>query len=272
MIDRRWNRSLVVSDIHGCHVEKRAWKVFLDVCSDGCEGRPWDAVYLNGDTCDMSQLAKFDKKGGGMISKNNEDDDITLEEEIFYIKTSIFTPLRKALGEKTKIVFRLGNHDFRFKTVSETKPEALMTLLKTMRKHKSLYLEDILELDAYGIEYDDKDMRTLFDCYTITHGWKTNKTCAEWYLTRLGSGTSGHTHKATVAARVMKGRSEFWHESGCMCKIMNVPYLPYGTLPEWTQGFVSVVIDTESKRPFPQFHLIDDQFKCRFNNIVYEGR
>lgn len=264
----RWQRYLIASDLHSYCLDKRAWTIFLGVASDGCEGRAWDCVILNGDTCDFASLARFDRSGGGVMKRSELGDDFTLEEEILCIQTDIFRPLRKAAA-KAPIIFRNGNHEQRWERVTTSKPEALMSLLKTMKKRNSFYLPDILELQKYGIQYDEKETMKLHDCYTLTHGWRTNKTCAEYYLQRFGSGTSGHTHKASVAQKVLQGKLETWMESGCLCRIKDVSYLQYGAHPDWTQGYLTVVIDTKYKRAYPQFHAIDDAYRSRFNAIVY---
>src|SRR5439155_27389345 len=97
-------------------------------------------------------------------------DEISLAEEIHWIRTQILAPLRKAVGPKTPILMRLGNHETRFLSIAENNPTALAELLKTMRKLKSLYLEDVLELDKYGVRLSYNAIDVLYDTFTIIHG------------------------------------------------------------------------------------------------------
>lgn len=253
-------RILVVSDLHACHLDQKAWEVVLGVASS----RPWTHLVFNGDTCDFAQLGKFDKR----ISAYQREfaDDITLDEEILFVKTAILKRARKAVGPKTKILFRLGNHSTRWLSTMESNPRVLAELYKAARKHGSFHLEDVLSLDSMGIRisYNERD---VIGGFTFTHGHKTNKTCIRDYLHAYGSGTSGHRHTMDVFRKYHRGRLETWIESGCLCKLRKIPYLPFGNEPEWINGFVSVAV--ENGFPHPEGHVINDNYECRFDGELF---
>src|SRR4051794_19704417 len=112
MTNKHWHRLLIASDLHGCYLDRDAYAVFLQVAASF----PWDQCILNGDVADFSQLMNHDKKLG--TYEREFRDCISLDEEVFYIKTDIFRPLRKSL-KKTPILMRLGNHETRYLQVSE---------------------------------------------------------------------------------------------------------------------------------------------------------
>jgi hypothetical protein len=225
----------VLSDLHAQYLDPNAWNITLGALGS----RPVDVVVLNGDTCDFGQIGKFDKRL--FTYRMAMQEEMSLMEEIIEVKENIFRRLRKACP-KARIVFRIGNHEERFTATRDSHPEALSTLLKTMRRLRSLELEDVLDLDKYGIEmsYNDKDV--FGGCYTTIHGHKTSKTAIEHYLHAYGSGTSGHTHSGNIRRRYHRGRLETWAESMCLCRVRKIPYLPFGNEPEWVQGFITARI------------------------------
>ena len=123
---------------------------------------------------------------------------------------------------------RLGNHETRYLRIAEANAQALVQLLKTMRKNRSLYLEDILSLDVFKIRLSYNPEDVLYDTFTIIHGVKTAKTAAKQNLFMYGSGTSGHTHRMNCHTEVMRGKIQGWWESGCLRTTKNIEYLPFG--------------------------------------------
>lgn len=239
-----WQRVLIASDLHGCYLDKQAYRVFLGVCKEF----EWDHCYLNGDVCDFTQLSSHDKKVGKY--QRDFQDDFSLDEELLFIKTDIFSPLRKALG-KAKITMRLGNHDTRYLSIAENNPSALGELLKTMRKNQSLYLEDVLALDKFKIQLSYNPEDTLFNSFTLVHGVKTSKNVARQNLMAYGCGTSGHSHRMGCYTENQRGRVAGWWESGCLRTTKNIEYLPFGARVDWSQGFLELHI-----HPSGEFHCL----------------
>lgn len=244
-----FQKILVASDLHGCYLDKRAYRVFLAVAAS----TKWDLVVLNGDVADFSQISSHEAK---IRSNGHEFFDVpTLEEELEFIKQEIFAPLRKAVGPKTRILMRKGNHEDRWDNISETNATALSELLKTFRRNKSLYLADVLCLDKYKIELSEKAEDTFGGCFTFIHGDSLSKTAAKNNLMRYGSGTSGHTHKMTMFTDVVYGKRHGWWESGCLRTTKNVEYLPFGKRTDWSHGFL-------------ELHVREGEFHCLPHFIV----
>jgi predicted phosphodiesterase len=232
-----FERILICSDHHGCYLDRRAWRVFLSVATE----KQWDRVILNGDVFDFAQLSVHDRKSQRNFDRDYHDD-FTIEDELFHVQTELFAPLRKAVGNKTKIQMRLGNHDARFIKASMSSPDALMQLLKTMRKRKSVYLEDVAQLNRWNIELSYNDIDVLYDTFTIIHGVKTSQNAAKTNLLTFGSGTSGHTHRANSFKQTMHGKLQGWWESGCMRTKEKVEYLPIGSKPDWSHAYLELHI------------------------------
>lgn len=237
--DRDWRRILIASDLHGPYLDKLAYRAFLAVATE----MEWDHCYLNGDIADFSQISSHPKKIGGYEREFR--DDISLDEEIHIVREDIFRPLRKAL-KKTPITMRLGNHDYRWLTVAESNPDALTKIVKAMRKCKSLYLEDIFQMDKFGVQLSYNAVDVLYGTYTLIHGVKTGQGAAKANLLRYGSGTSGHSHRANCYTTVMHGKIQGWWESGCLRTTKNVEYLPMGDRPDWSQAFLELTINAKT--------------------------
>lgn len=245
-----YDRILIFSDVHGCYMDREAYRVLIGVA----ESAQWDRVIANGDIADFSQISSHVRKVGAY--QREFLDDITLEQEIHCIRTEILAPLRKAVGKKTKILMRLGNHETRWLAVAENNPTALAELLKSMRRAKSLYLEDVLQLDKFGITLSYNSVDVLFGTFTVIHGVKTSQGVAKANLLRYGSGTSGHTHRMNSWTQVMHGHLQGWFESGCLRTVKNVEYLPMGDRPDWSQGFLTLTIHRETGEFFCKPHFI----------------
>jgi len=244
-----WLDGLIFSDAHGVYLDRKAYRCFLGAA----EEFPWDFCIDNGDTCDFSQISNHVRKVGAFQREFAEE--YSLSEELHVIRTEILAPLRKALG-KTPITMRLGNHDTRWLSIAENNPTALAELLKNMRKHKSLYLEDALQLDKYGIKLSYNAVDVLYGSFTVIHGVKCSPGVAKANLMRYGSGTSGHTHRLNCWTQVMHGKIQGWWESGCLRTVKNVEYLPMGDRPDWAQGFLTLKINKDTGEFFCQPHFI----------------
>jgi len=260
---KAWQRILIGSDIHGPYMDRQAYKCFLAVASLGF----WDQVILNGDICDFSQLSGHVRKVGSFQKQFQED--VSLAEELHIVRTDILAPLRKALG-KTPILMRLGNHDTRWLSIAENNPTALAELIKSMRRCKSLYLEDALLLDKYGVKLSYNAVDVLYGTFTLIHGVKCSPGVAKANLLRYGSGTSGHSHRMNAWTQVMHGKLQGWFESGTLRTVKNIEYLPMGDRPDWAQGFLTLTINKDTGHFFCTPHFIIDGV-CEVDGTLYRG-
>lgn len=256
-----FERVLILSDLHGPFLDKRCFKIVLDVIADW---KP-DTIILNGDTADFSQISKHDRKirfKGGQY-----DVPWGLYEEIMFIRHQILEPLRKAAG-KARIIFRKGNHEQRWDDIVATNPGVLSEMLTTARRLRSFEIPDILQFQKYGITYDPTPILRLHNLFTVIHGVKTSKMAPRDNLRLFGSGTSGHTHRLGVWTEIMHGHLQSWTESACLRSVDDIEYLPFGNKPDWSQGFASLYIN--KKKFFCTPHQIIGR-QCEFHGKIYSA-
>lgn len=257
-----FERLLISSDHHAWFLDKPSWKIFLQVCEDY---HP-DRVILNGDILDCASISEHVKK----IEVYNSDvlEEYTFDEELAIAQREIFAPLRKALGKDPKILMRLGNHEMRFLHPNRANAQALAEIIETCRKRRSEHLEDLLKLDKYGATLSYKSVDVLYNTFSVIHGVKTGPGAPKANLLRYGSGTSGHDHRANCFTQVVRNSLNGWWTSGCMRKIKNVEYLPFGDQPDWANAFLSLTINKNTGHFFCKTHFIIDG-QCEFNGKIY---
>ena len=128
----------------------------------------------------------------------------------------------------------------------------------------------MLQFKELGIEMDRGEKRggritdTTFlqktgDRGCLIHGYLTGQNCLKKYLmTYLCSGTSGHTHSMRREVLSWYGGEFVWQESGCLCRKVNVEYLPIGKHATWTHGFVTMWRNKYDGQLFIKGHEIKD--------------
>lgn len=244
-------------------LDRKAWKVFLQVC----EAYQPDRVIGNGDILDCSSISDHVKKVEMYWPELLQD--YSFDYELDFTFDEILKPLRKAVP-KAKIELRLGNHEMRFLRPNRASAAALGEIHETCVKRKATQLEDLLKLDKIGATLSYKAIDNLYGTFTLIHGVKTNAGAAKANLLRYGSGTSGHSHRGNVAGQKMRGVQCSWWESCCLRTIENVEYLPHGDSPDWVQGFLSLTIKKSSGKFFCKQHLIING-ECEFGGKVYSA-
>lgn len=252
-------RILVLSDIHGVFIDHKAWEVVLAIIANNT----FDEIILNGDILDFPLISRFDKKLFDIpILKNYSE---TLEIE--FTKQVILQPL-KDLAPESRIIFRLGNHEER---LTEGKYSvAAERIAKVFKNYNTSELDQMLELDKIGIEYDPSNVRNYFNQFDVVHGLSLSKNAPGKNIYEyMGSGTSGHSHRMNSTYIRNKHNSYVWVESGCLRTVDNVEYIPTAKVADWMQGFVTVVFDRDTDLFYVKSHPIIEG-TCEFNGIVYK--
>lgn len=263
-------KHVVISDIHASPVmaDLRAFNTFLAAFAEN----PCDTLTINGDLLDLAQL--MDK--GKRVERRKDFVQPTLAEEIDFCVDNVLKPLRKA-QPKISFVFKPGNHETRLIRALAGNTEGLRELVQTAYKRKSLDLEDLLHFDDLKIEmsYGEKNGVDFFRLNggraAVLHGVKTNKTRMKHYLGFfLCSGTSGHTHKLETEKWPWYGGQYTWAESGCLCRIEDIPYLPEGSDPGWAHGFTTIWQHKVTGETFVKNHPIQN-YTLEYHGKVYEA-
>lgn len=256
-----WERILIFSDTHSTFLDRKAWNIFLQVCEDY---QP-DRVIGNGDILDCTSISDHASK----IRHFNPEvlEDYSFDYELEFTFNEILKPLRKAIG-KAKLQLRLGNHEIRFLLPKRANAAALAEIHETCVKRRATHLEDLMKLDKVGATLSYNGVDVLYGTFTLIHGIKTSAGAAKANLLRYGSGTSGHSHRANGHTQVMHGKPQGWRESACLRTIKNVEYLAHGDIPDWIQGFQTLMINKNSGKYFLQTYFIIGN-TCEFHGKIY---
>lgn len=270
-----YEKHAILSDIHGFHVDVHALSVTLAALNN-C---PLDVLHLNGDTLDVPNLMGENKHKFSI-----DDEDISLAEEIEFTYEHILKPLRKAVGKKTRIMFRLGNHEARLIRIDAGNRRGLRELLEAANKQscsptdfaKLLRFDELgIELDR-GVEKENYKTDTSFiqkkhDRGTVTHGWLTNANRCKKYIEIFhSSGTTGHTHAMKSEIIPWVDGNLGWYESGCLCKKTGVGFFPLGKPSLWVHGFITMWRNKYDGTMFWNQHKIED-YTLEFRGKIYSS-
>jgi hypothetical protein len=252
---------IVISDLHGIYLDEKCFNVFLKVLA---ENQP-DELVINGDALDLPFLSRHSQKliKAGVLSDYSEIGEIEL------VRNKILTPLRKA-APNTNIVFRLGNHDERITNPYELTQAQLKRLAVVYTHYQTTKLDEMLGLKELNIEYDATPVKNYYGIYDVMHGLSLSKNAQEAnILNRMGSGTTGHSHRLGVKYMTKGGKHYSWSESGHMRTQDEVEYLPTAVLPDWQQGFIEVQFNEDRTSYFQTPHAIING-ECIFNGKLYK--
>jgi predicted phosphodiesterase len=270
--ERDFFKPWVISDLHGFYVDKKAFSCVLQAMSEN----PVDVLYINGDLLDLPWLMSE-----GKHKFSAEEDHVTVDEEIDFTVDHILKPLRKVLGKKVPIIFKPGNHEDRLLRMNASNTIGLREIVTAGLKRDRMKLTSMLRFDDLGITLDrgekkqGRDTDTTFlrkrgDRGALIHGYLTAQNRLKKYLdTYLCSGTSGHTHAMKRETKPWYGGEFVWQESGCLCRMVNVEYLPIGKDTTWTHGFVTIWVNKYDGQLFVKGHEIKD-YTLEFKGQIYE--
>lgn len=237
-----WKLDIVISDLHSVFVDRKALSVVLQVLTESDVSTLW----INGDLMDFtsisSHIPKIQKLHGneflGQFLPRH-----SIRREIEVVKEHILSPLRKAVGKKTRIVYRThANHEARYTTPSqESKGWAEIREVEQELGARSGSLYDLLDLGHYNVEIDDKPQTLVKGTLLLTHGETAVETAPKKNFNDYKvSGISSHTHRMGVYEERARGTGEkfVWHESGHLRTQDNVEYL--SKPPNWQQGYLAL--------------------------------
>ena len=269
--ERDWQKIGVVSDLHGFYCDLAALSCVLQVAKE----HPFDEWYINGDLLDLPWLMAKDKHKFSL-----DDEHVSVDEEIEFTVEHILRPLRKALGKKTPIIFKPGNHEDRLLRINANNSVGLREIVQAGLKRDRMHLTSMLRFDELGITLDRGEkkngrhtdatfLQKHGDRGCLIHGYLTGQNCLKKYLaTYLCSGTSGHTHSMRREVLNWYGGEYVWQESGCLCRKTNVEFLPIGKHATWQHGFVTIWRNKYDGQLFIKGHEIKD-YTLEYKNHMY---
>lgn len=211
-------RCLVLSDIHIPYHDQAALALALAYARDY---RPTHIV-LNGDILDAQEISSHPK------DKHNP---ITFQDEINEARQ--FLRVLRHDHRHAKIVYTMGNHEHRLERYLTARAPELASV-------DALALDELLELQAHGIEFVDQRCKVQIGPFEIFHGSIIRKDAGNsvrGHMTRRGgSVVMGHTHRMGIVARADRNGVHWGIENGHLSD----PDPDWTHDPDWQQGFSQV--------------------------------
>jgi predicted phosphodiesterase len=208
-----------------------------------------DSVYIIGDCLDFYAISRFNKDPQRMLS---------LQEELD-AGVALLARIRKAIGNKARLVYLSGNHEHRLLRYLWDHPE-ISTL-------NSLRIPSLLRLDEVEADYHDYTEQLQWHALLVEHGdrvrGKSSATACAMLESRGVCGVSGHSHRLGTFYRTDNSGVKMWMENGCLCSLS--PSYLIGK-PNWCQGF-SIVRALRGRRRF-----LCEQVPILSHRLFYSGR
>lgn len=248
---------IFATDAHVPFQDKHAVELAMKI---GADFNP-DLRVAGSDGLDFYKLSRFDKDP--LRAKG-----ITLQEEIYE-----WQRMEQAWNDacpNAKAKYLLGNHEIRLrKYIWEKAPE--------MASLEGLSFENVLALDALGIDYEDFSIETnnqefMIGSLAVKHGafarkhsgWSVKAELEnEFYAVNV---MVGHSHRAaqvfvTTRNGLVKGVEGF-----CLCDL-HPPYT-VGGHPNWQQGITLAAVNEENV----DFELIPFERQGGYLRAVWRGK
>ena len=232
-------RVLLLSDIHIPYHSVDALTAALEFA----EKENPDCILLNGDTLDFHGLSRF--------VKDPKKRSVSYELNAF----KQFMDVLKRLFPKSKIIFKVGNHEERYQHFLWTKAAELTDVTE-------FDFQNIIKARAEGIEFiTDKKIINL-NGLNIIHGHEFSSgffspvnVARGLFLRAKTSAIQGHNHQTSEHTESdMNGKITTTWSVGCLCEL----HPAYSPINKWNWGFA--MIDSA-----------EDGFEVR-NKRIFKGR
>lgn len=224
LTDKNSYKVLLKSDEHGWLTDLGVQRCINRVL----QGNDFNEVALLGDLGDWPYISRHEKKlySEGILAGYSE------VEEARYIREQILAPLRHSTS--AKISFIPGNHDERITKPQQLSVGQLSRLNILYKERNAANLQDILDFEKYGIEWDGKsDSHDWFNMFTAVHGLSLAKNAPQQNIYEyMTSGATGHTHRLQSKYITNRRAPLVWLEVGCGRLRTEVEYFPTGKIPD----------------------------------------
>lgn len=208
----------ILSDIHLPYHDERALTCALDYLKI----RNVDCILLNGDIIDAYQVSDHQKDP----RKRRMADEIMMLKEFFAMLRAEFP--------KTRIIYKLGNHEERYEKYLMVKAPELLNI-------PEFEFKNILNLDNLGIEFQTCQKQIFrYKSLNIIHGHELGKffipsvnPARGLFLRAKTSTMCGHFHRTSEhTEKDLNGKLTKYWSTGCLCEL-NPLYMPVNN---WGHG------------------------------------
>ena len=229
-IPKQYNKVGILSDLHIPYHSNEAIISALEFL----KSKDVNCIILNGDVLDCYQLSRFEKDPRKRNMKHE------LE------ATRQFLDVLKKHFPKTKIVFKIGNHEVRWMKYMVTKAPELLDI-------DEFRLDVLLRFGERNIDFVHSSQMIMVGKLSVLHGHELVggvggvNPARTMFLRTNESLLVGHFHRTSSHTETsLSGRMTTTHSTGCLC-YMHPDYMPYN---KWNYGFAYVEV-----LPSGEYHL-----------------
>lgn len=230
VLPKQYTKVGILSDIHIPYHSNEAIVPALEYLKK----KGADCIILNGDVMDCYQLSRFEKDPRKRNMKHELD------------ATSQFLDVLKKHFPKTKIVFKIGNHEVRWMKYMVTKAPELLDI-------DEFRLDVLLRFGERNIDFVHSSQMIMVGKLSVLHGHELVggvggvNPARTMFLRTNESLLVGHFHRTSSHTETsLSGRMTTTHSTGCLC-YMHPDYMPYN---KWNYGFAYVEV-----LPSGEYHL-----------------
>jgi predicted phosphodiesterase len=213
------SRILIISDLHFPYQNNEAITLALDYGKE----KKVDCIILNGDVMDQANISRHERDWRAR----------SIAEEFESVR--VFLKSLRLHFPKTKIVWKLGNHEERWEKFLYNKAPEIFDV-------NDFQLEVLLKLGELKIEIIKDKRPIILGKLTVLHGHElmgmggVNPARATFTKT-MEDTLVGHYHRTSSHSEpTMNNRVITVHSQGCLCE-MNPMFMP---INKWNLGFAYV--------------------------------
>jgi predicted phosphodiesterase len=213
------SRILIISDLHFPYQNNEAIILALDYGKE----KKVDCIILNGDVMDQANISRHERDWRAR----------SIAEEFEAVR--VFLKSLRLHFPKTKIVWKLGNHEERWEKFLYNKAPEIFDV-------NDFQLEVLLKLGELKIEIVKDKRPIILGKLTVLHGHElmgmggVNPARATFTKT-MEDTLVGHYHRTSSHSEpTMNNRVIMVHSQGCLCE-MNPMFMP---INKWNLGFAYV--------------------------------
>lgn len=242
---------VAATDFHDKECDPFCLRVFLDTIKRVRAAGQLDMVILGGDVFDLPEFGRF------FVDPRTWD----AAGRIKFVHENILGPIREAAGPETQIDLIEGNHEFRLVKHFCNQDPATMTILSEIH---GMGVREMLGLDRFEINYIGKadltawtksdetkevsrSFKVYYDSFLVHH-----EPCGRHMAGMPGFNGHCHSHIVWHEYNVTRGSFE-WQQLGAM----HYRDAVYCDGEKWSNGFVVIHVDTETKKTL--FNYVDVQ-------------
>ena len=223
------SRILIISDLHFPYQNNEAITLALDYGKE----KKVDCIIANGDVMDMTNISRHERNWKAR----------SIAEEFEAVR--VFLKSLRSHFPKTKIVWKLGNHEERWEKFLYNKAPEIFDV-------NDFQLEVLLKLGELKIDIVKDKRPILLGKLTVLHGHElfgmggVNPARATFTKT-MEDTLVGHYHRTSSHSEpTMNNRLINVHSQGCLCE-MNPMFAP---INKWNLGFAYVDLNIKTGEYF----------------------